>query len=216
MLSDKELLQKHIDAMFVRDAYGRLLAINEPWDKAKPAPIVFAGQTVGGQLCYSHSVDIGAEEAQELAMRCIKEEPLPKNFSVESAVCYTDVPQKEVSAHCVLLTKNVIAQYDLGEFGWLAEELSSAQPCVGYIVDNEVVSICRSVRVGKDAHEAGIETAIAHRKKGYAKQVLFVWANAVRGLGMLPLYSHLAGNTASQNLARSCELRMYARTYSIQ
>ncbi|PWL49160.1 MAG: hypothetical protein DBY39_01770 [Clostridiales bacterium] len=57
---------------------------------------------------------------------------------------------------------------DFPVWRWLQEELPVAQRCVGIFVEDICVSLCRSVCVGKEAQEAGVETLEAFRGRGYA------------------------------------------------
>ena len=87
-------------------------------------------------------------------------------------------------------------------FETLMEELPQWQPFVAILEDNRAVSVCRSVRITPQAHEAGLETLLKFRRRGYAKDVVIAWARAVQAIGATPLYSTSWENTASQAVAR--------------
>jgi hypothetical protein len=95
----------------------------------------------------------------------------------------------------------------------LVDELAAWQPYIALLKRSRitrepmVVSICRSARITSDAHEAGVETHTEHRGKGYAAVVADAWANEVRKLGAIPLYSTSSDNTASQAVARKLGLQ---------
>ena len=80
---------------------------------------------------------------------------------------------------------------------WL-EDIGQSDPLVALVHDGRAVSICGSVRITPEAHEAGVVNA---------------WAGAVRELGAEPLYSTSWENTASQAVARKLRLIPYAADY---
>lgn len=100
-------------------------------------------------------------------------------------------------------------------FEWLAAELQYVQPCVAVVIDSKAACVCRSVRITSQAHEAGIETLEAFRRKGFAAAALGGWAEAVRGTGCLPMYSTSWENVASQAVAKKAGLALYGSTFSI-
>ena len=80
---------------------------------------------------------------------------------------------------------------------WLAD-VPHRRPFMAMIEDDHAVSVCASVRITPAAHAAGVETLPAYRQKGHAANVVAAWANAVRKLGAIPLYSTSSENTASR------------------
>jgi hypothetical protein len=74
------------------------------------------------------------------------------------------------------------------------------------IVEGRAVAVCCSGRRTSLAHEAAVETAPVVRRRGYATQVVPMWARAVRELGRVPLYSTSWQNEGSLALARSLGL----------
>jgi predicted GNAT family acetyltransferase len=89
------------------------------------------------------------------------------------------------------------------------------QPFVAVIVDGQAVAVCASVRITDAAHEAGVETLAAHRRKGYAVAVVSAWASAVEKMGALPLYSTSVENVASQSVAARLGLSQYGADFHI-
>jgi hypothetical protein len=88
---------------------------------------------------------------------------------------------------------------------WLPD-VSTCQPMVVFVVDGKAVSICASVRITDEAHEAGVDTARAYRGRGYAAHVTAAWAYAVREIGGVPLYSTSWTNSASRSVAQKLSL----------
>jgi RimJ/RimL family protein N-acetyltransferase len=83
------------------------------------------------------------------------------------------------------------------------------------VQDGRAISICRSVRIGPQAHEAGIETLPQHRGNGYAPIVASAWATTVNEIGCIPFYSTSWNNLASQAVARKLGMRPYGVTFHI-
>jgi predicted GNAT family acetyltransferase len=100
-------------------------------------------------------------------------------------------------------------------FEKLVEELPAWQPFVALVEKNRVVSVCRSVRITPEAHEAGVETLPDFRGNGYAKDVVTEWARIVRAAGAIPLYSTAWENNASQAVARKLRLKCYGTDFNI-
>lgn len=227
----KELMEYHVEALFVHDQHSRLLTINENLDPIDPAPKFLLGRTIDGNaICrFRHDVaDKTARRLQELSLEepSISEFPTkPKYFAEYMALlhgqqytmgtCYF-VPRKVTSSQQVKsLTRENAADWLPHEFEWLVRELDVSQPCVALIHQNIAVSICRSVRITNIAHEAGIETLKEFRGNGFSPAVVAAWAIAVRKLGCLPLYSTLAENQASQSVARKLGLAYYGSNFTI-
>ena len=77
------------------------------------------------------------------------------------------------------------------------------------------MSVCRSVRLSSRAHEAGVDTLVSYRRRGYATSVVAAWALAVRALNLTPLYSTSWDNVASQRVARRLGLVQYGVDYHV-
>ena len=102
-----------------------------------------------------------------------------------------------------------------GDFAEMVPELSHERPRFGVIEDSQVVSICQSVRLSPRAHEAGVDTLEAYRRRGFAISAVAAWALAVRALNLVPLYSTSWDNEASQGLARRLGLVQYGVDYHV-
>ncbi len=166
-----------------------------------------------------------------------------RRLSLQEELCYAFPDAIPPSAGCREVTPDDAGAFDFSLFPWLIEELPFVQPCFACLEGNKIVSLCRSVRIfsQKDgmispaaheakeaegasvsgvasspaAHEAGIETAPAYRGKGYAKEALFAWADAVASLGAVPLYSTLKTNLPSRRLAEKAGLLFFASGFHI-
>ena len=49
--TEAELLRIRMDCLFTYEA-GRMLYVNEPWRQTVPAPLLHAGRTLEGEICY--------------------------------------------------------------------------------------------------------------------------------------------------------------------
>ncbi len=94
-------------------------------------------------------------------------------------------------------------------FSDLIPELDHCQPVVAIVEGDKAVSVCQSVRKSDEAEEAGVDTLLSHRGKGYAVQVVAGWARIIREQGRIPLYSTSWDNKASQRVAEKLGLQLY-------
>ncbi len=99
--------------------------------------------------------------------------------------------------------------------GWTADEIPDASPIVAVMEDGRAVSVCFCARKADFAAEAGLETALAFRGRGFAPRVAAAWAVAMRASGRRPLYSTSWSNEASLAVARKLGLIPYAATWSL-
>ena len=75
--------------------------------------------------------------------------------------------------------------------------------------DGKTVSVCCSVRMTPQAHEAGVETHPAFRGRGYAARAVAAWAKTVYEMARVPLYSTSWENEPSRTLAKKLGLIQY-------
>ncbi len=100
--------------------------------------------------------------------------------------------------------------------GWVPGEIAAGRgPMVAVVVDGFPVSICFCARRSGVAAEAGLETAEAYRGRGYGPLATAAWAQAIRALGRIPLYSTSWSNDASLSVARKLGLVAYASGWSL-
>jgi hypothetical protein len=76
-------------------------------------------------------------------------------------------------------------------------------PCIGVVIDEQLLCIAHSSRRTPEACELGINTAAEARRRGFAAAATVLWTAAVKELGLVPIYSAFAWNTASLQLAAS-------------
>jgi RimJ/RimL family protein N-acetyltransferase len=88
-------------------------------------------------------------------------------------------------------------------------------PTAVIVEDGAVVSFCFCARLTGEVAEAGVETVEAYRRRGYALEVVSLWARAVFETGRRPLYSTSWDNVTSQAVANRLGLTMYAEDWTV-
>jgi hypothetical protein len=211
--------------LYETDAAGRLTTTREP---AKvPAPIfVLIRSTIA--TAFGIRAGLPPQLADELSVLARDEPPVRDLRDPPRHVDrYRALGTSESSGPSFELPDWVSAPTDIAVVdderaltanfrGWSPGEIAAGcAPMMAVLVDGQPVSICFSARRSAVAAEAGVETALAYRGRGYASRVTSAWAAAVRATGRTPLYSTSWTNTASLAVARKLGLIAYASTWSI-
>lgn len=234
MLTDLEIMSIHVRALFTQNAELRLLLVNEPDSAVANAPRFFLGRTRVGNI-WRFCADLPENLIQEFDSLCRDEPPVvtdfrepPRHFDRYLRLLEKHAPVDRVSTgpaycfpgnvvpsrHALAITENDAERLQ-GGFEELVAELPTWQPFVALIEGNRAVSVCRSVRITPEAHEAGVETLREFRGKGYAKDAAAEWAQRVRAGGAIPLYSTSWDNNASQAVARKLRLECYGADFRV-
>jgi hypothetical protein len=231
-----ELARMQADALYVHDAGGRLLRVNEP-DADDPAPRFFLTRTRAGNLCRVR-YDLPARLVTALE-RLAADEPvgsdpseLPYHIaeyrklleqhapisSVYAGPCYylPELDQGEHHSPLQLVTitaenANLLETY----FPYTLNRLAERAPVVVVVADGVAVAACYSARVTAQVAEAGVHTIEAYRGRGYAGETVRGWAAALRATGRLPLYSTWWENIASQAVATKLGAVQYGVEFNI-
>ena len=223
----------HVQALFTHNASSRLLFVNEPGGGAL-APRLFLGRTAEGNL-WRFRADLPEFLIQELEVLCM-DEPVgkefhtkPRHFEAYVRLLETHAPVEEVEmGHAYQFTQffepsrpllaitKTNAEVLKGGFEGLTAELPDWQPFLAIVEEGRAVSVCRSVRITPEAHEAGVETLPGFRGKGYAGEVVAGWARLVKSMEAIPLYSTSWENIASQAVARKLHLVLYGEDFHIR
>lgn len=226
-----ELMEFHVKALFTHDRNARLRTINEPWPGEAPAPRFFLGRTIEGTSLCRFRYDVPAMLVEQLETLCA-DEPAVKDFQTKPkhAEEYMNLLQGEriTTGPCFLVPDEIVPSTQLvritrenatdtlrGGFEWLSSEIDYAQPCTAVVHEGRAVSVCRSVRLTSEAHEAGLETLKAFRGRGYAAAAVAGWATEVRKLGAVPLYSTSWDNAASRSVAAKSALSFYGSNFTV-
>ena len=218
-------MRMHVEALFTHDTRGRMRHVNEPGGAV--APLFFLGLTAGGnEWRFRH--DVSDALLKELEALCLNEAvgddmTLPPHGSTPYVdVLAQDAPIQNLwtgpayhfpdelptAGETVLVTVENVDVLRPHFEDWL-EDVSDCQPFMALLQDGRAVSICCSVRITAEVHEAGVETPQDFRGRGYARQVVASWANAVFRIGPIPLYSTSWENAASRAVAEKLGLVRY-------
>ena len=232
-ISDRELMKIQVEVLFTQDKNGRLQCINEPAGDGKPAPRFFFGSTKEGSICrFRHDLpdDVIAQLKEVVAAESIpmNSQKIPKNHRQFEDILQSHAPIERVwvgpayrfPEHITPPTNTIQLSFEnagllKGDFAKMVSELNNSQPYFAIIEGSQAVAICRSVRLSSRAHEAGVDTLIGYRRRGYATSVIAAWALAVRALNRIPLYSTSWNNVASQGVARRLGLVQYGVDYHV-
>lgn len=221
MLNAAQLMRLHIGALFTVDAMGRLVAVNEPGGAA--APRFFLGRTPEGDAWWFRH-DVGDELAREIQAlsesrrarfeiaQAIDPTPLVSLLERDSPVQKTwGGPAFTLPDHlpgpgdAIRVTPENAAVLSPYLEPWLGD-ITTCAPMFAVLQDGKAVSLCGSVRVTPQAHEAGVDTHPDFRRRGCAARAVSAWARAVRALGAVPLYSTSWKNTGSLAVAKKLGL----------
>jgi hypothetical protein len=232
VLTDQELMVLHVQALFTHDARSRLLFVNEPGGGA-PAPRLFFGRTRAGNV-WRFRADLPDILMAQLEALCVDE---PVGMELHGTPRHVEAYVRLLETHApvhrrwmgpayhfteylepsrpVLAITETNAEMLRGGFEDLVAELPDWQPFLAVVEERRAISVCRSVRITPEAHEAGVETLHDFRGKGYAKDVVAGWARLVQSMGAIPLYSTSWENTASQALAKKLRLVPYGADFHV-
>ena len=215
--TSSELMRLHVEALFTHDAAGDLVRVNEPG--GAPAPRFFLGRTADGDVLRFRG-DVGRDTRRALEIAAaesaargdaglgpVDATPFEAILARAAAVLRTETgpafafPERIAEPEgTVLVSAANAALLEPLMRQWLPD-VEHSRPLLALVVEGRAVAVCGSVRRTESAHEAGIETAAAHRGRGYAPRVAAAWARAVRAEGRVPLYSTSWTNAASRAVA---------------
>lgn len=228
MISDLSLMKIQVGTLFVHDHDGRLRFINEPYrPEDHPAPVVFIGRTrCGSVMRFRYDVpEVLCKRVQAIIQAQLSSGNLYERPSYLATVkdlltphitadqqwtgpAYRFPDSLEIPSGVVRINRSTAYLLECG-FSDLIPKLDYCQPVVAIVEEDKAVSVCQSVRKSEEAEEAGVDTLLSHRGKGYAGQVVAGWAGVVREQGRIPLYSTSWNNKASQRVAAKLGLQLY-------
>jgi hypothetical protein len=216
--SHRELMRLHVEALFVHDADQQLVRVNVP-DGAAP-PRVFLGRTTEG-VVLRYRADVSEDVRRELeavSRESIALDSPPSITRYETILGRSAPIQKTWTGPAFSFPSSVSITHDVVRIveqnqdllepllpEWIPD-VGMNPPVVGLLVDGRAVAVCCSVRRTDSAHEAGVETHPRYRGCGYAASVVAAWAQLVRDMNRVPLYSTSWQNDASRAVARKLSL----------
>ncbi len=231
--SDLDLMQMQTEALFVHDANGKLLRINEPEpEPLSPPPHFFLGRTAAGNL-WRTRFDLPDDLATELGHLASTEpvtndlselpfyasryiellKPHVPHITINAGPAYY-LPNHDMLRDVVTITsenRNLVQVH----FAWLFETFADYAPVVVAVEDGNAVAVCFCSRITPRVAEAGVYTEANYRGHGYATKVVQGWAAATRSTGRIPLYSTSWSNHASQAIAQKLGAVQYGADYDL-
>ena len=237
-LAPLSLMLRHVEALFTHTSDSRLLTVNDGSDT--PAPRFFLGRTSDG-IVQRFAAGLPEAMIDELGRIGADERPidsnnlkLPVGHDQYARLLALSHPTSRVEAGpCYWLPSGVAPKYNRQELqgdiclvnetnsGVLTAHMSDWldaldwQPIVAVLHEGNAVSVCASVRRTAAAHEAGVKTAPAFRRRGFARHAVIAWLSEVDRLGVTRLYSTSWENAASRALAVTLGLEMFGVNFHI-
>jgi RimJ/RimL family protein N-acetyltransferase len=225
VINARDLMRLHVEALFTCDDVGRLVAVNDPGGTA--APRFFLGQTTDGNawwfrrdvdaglaseldaLCKSlptaRELDAGLGTAAQFLACLARDEPVRKTWAGPAFGFPSDLPGHQSAVRVTADNAMLLSPY-LEDW---CNDVSAEVPMTVVLHDGKAVSVCCSVRMTPQAHEAGVETHPDFRGRGYAARAVTAWAKAVYERARVPLYSTSWENEPSRTLAKTLGLIQY-------
>lgn len=224
-------MQQRVEAHYIHDDRGRIISINQ-WDGGM-APRFYLGRTAAGNL-WRFRADLPNEFVAELQALCEQEpvvseltRPL-KHLDTYIRLLASHAPIQKIWAgpaywfatdvlpieRPVTITQENAHLLHGGFEAWLPD-VPHRQPFLAIVKDDQAISLCASVRITNNAHEAGVETLATHRRRGHAANVVAGWAMTVHQMGILPFYSTSWDNIASQNVAARLGLPLLGADFHV-
>jgi RimJ/RimL family protein N-acetyltransferase len=226
-----ELMTRHVQACYAHDDAGNIVRINDWIGNA--APRFWLGRTPEGSI-WRFRRDVPPSVRAEIEASCREEprctgEPRPPlhDSTYRRLLGEDDAGLDVVAGPTYWFRRAVRAHGDVARIteenrdllrdgleAWLPD-VPHQQPMVVSLHAGRAVSICASVRITLQAHEAGVETVPAFRRRGHALAAVAAWAAAVMALGRVALYSTSWDNRASQAVAARLGLEAFGQEYRI-
>lgn len=225
-------LRQRLEALYRCDGRGRTLTLNQ-WDDGVPPRLHLQRALGGGTLCKLRH-DLPDDLAAALMEQCALEPELtePQRLPAVADRCLAllsecasvqDVrtgpvfgfPQSLVESGSTVLVEPDDAGLLRGMLDEWLPDVGRRRPFVAALGGRLAVAVCASSRMSDGAHEAGVETHPAHRRRGYASAAVARWAQEVRECGARPFYSTTWDNAGSRALAARLGLELVAVDFSV-
>lgn len=178
-------------------------------------PLVYQGEWSDGGVRVWRSDVALPTRARLLKALQLQHPPPGLRLHAEVALVQTESPQLSVVEAERLarpIRDDEHAIVDAFEPGATAYYLGvpSRRPVIGVVVNRQLVAVAHSSRRTTLACELGVGTLPEYRRRGYGLAVTVLWTAAVKGEGLVPIYSALAENAPSLALADAAGYRQFA------
>ncbi len=216
----------HLETLFVLDNVGRITSTREPQASSGPVFSLVRSTTSCAWAVRSDTPAAVADELNQLARQeppvsTLRDAPLYADRyirllggRVQSGPAFTFPSALPRPNNVIVVEDEQLLERHF--HGWVAGEIAAGRaPVMAIVADGYPVSLCFSARTSRVAAEAGVETAVGFRGKGFGSHVTAAWALVVRSTGRVPLYSTDWSNEASLTLARKLRMEAYAVDWSV-
>ena len=232
MRQKTNLLQAHIETLYVIDANGDMHTSNEPYPPSRRQAPAFHLSWTNKDYTTCFRQDVPFDKRQQLNNLVASQWPFPNLKEPPSQSRYASildnyctgrsgagpafiVPKgKYLTSGATLISHNNAQVLESG-FADCIEELDDTHPFYAVIVEERAVSICQTVRRSAHGIEAGVDTLEGYRRRGYAKTAVTAWCWAALQEEQLGFYSTSWSNRASLALAKTLGLTQVATEFSV-
>ncbi len=226
MLTERALLRLHVEAVW----YVRLPPLVHNEHDLLPTSSLPAWKLCVAQLTderiHLWRPDVSGTEREALRLRVDEALAFPllgdliAGVSREVAFSLLASPKiavdaaRRIARPMTIQDRALIAGFDSGALADFAHP--ELHPFMGVVDAGRLLCLAHSARRTTDACELGIDTLPEARRRGYALAATVVWTQAIVQEGLVPLYSALAENSASLNLAAAAGYRAFARAATLE
>jgi hypothetical protein len=217
--------QLQLETLFVLDNEGHIRCTREPHPQDGPAFFLVRDMRA---CAWAVNASVPLELAKQVEALARDEPPADELIQPpRHADGYVALLGERVDAGPVFTFSNTLEKRDtvvvitaITELnyhfrGWTADEIPDRSPIVGIVEDGHVVSVCFCARRSEFAAEAGVETAVGFRGRGFAPRVTAEWARVIQDSGRLPIYSTSWNNRGSLAVAQKLGLSACAADWSV-
>jgi hypothetical protein len=217
--------QLQLETLFVLDDAGRIVSTREPNAAAGPAFSLIRDQYA---CAWAVHRDVPEQLTHDL-VALARTEPPAEEFTdppthaktyvallggrIDFGPVFTFPANVAADAGVVAITN--LSQLERHFRGWTPDDLPDRSPILGIVEDGHAVSVCFCARRSPVAAEAGLETALNFRGRGFGAQAATAWTRAIWDSGRLPLYSTSWSNAPSLAVARKLKLCACASDWNL-
>jgi hypothetical protein len=217
--------QLQLETLFVLNEKGRIMSTREPDPSPGPRFALIRGTT---SCAWATRADVSEELAvrvdelarEERVARDLLREPLHAHGYQVLLGGRSDSGPAFTFPDRIPTTSGIVAIDGLAPLqrylrGWTEKEIPERSPILAVCEAGHAISVCFCARQSPVAAEAGVETAVPFRRRGFGARVTAAWALSILASGRLPLYSTSWSNEPSLAVARKLRLEMCANDWSL-